>query len=237
MKKRKKIAILIAIIVIAIIAIFAVMIINDLKQEEKLTNELNSLYDLIGVFPLQYDQIETKLNQTVTTDSYFQVETSVKSYISDIVSSFKQLDNILDEDSISNVLSASNIKEDGPYFNETKQYLKESMETLDKVSSEISDYFTEEKALSYIKNKQLDDYYLELYKNYTTNSSSDLEQDREEILGSLTQIKNLFDKQEEIINFLVKNKNSWELEDDTLVFYSESLSEQYDELISELEKI
>lgn len=238
MKKGKKIAIIILVIVIAIVAVFSVMVVNDLKQEENLTNEMNTLYDLIGDFPLKYDEIESKLNQTVTTGSYYEVEIAVKSYMSDIVSSIKQLDNLLDEDSMANVLSASNIKEDGPNFTDTKQYLKESKETLDKVSSNLSNYFTEEKAMTYIENKELDNYYVELYKKYATDSNtSSLEQDRKEITDTLDQLKALLSKQEEIIDFLVKNKRSWKIEDDTLVFYSESLSEQYTQLTSELENL
>lgn len=238
MKKGKKIAIIISVIIVAVIAVFAVMVVNDLKQEENLTNELNSLYDLIGNFPLQYDEIESKLDQTVTSGSYYEVETAVKSYMSDIISSFKQLDNLLNEESMANVLSASNIKEDGPNFTDTKQYLSNAQETLDKVSSELSDYFTEEKALSYMEDKQVDDYYIELYQNYTIGSdSSDLEQDKVEMVNALNEVKELLDKQQEIIDFLVKNKRNWTLENDTLIFSSESLSNQYEELTSELENL
>lgn len=238
MKKGKKIAIIISVIIVAVIAVFAVMVVNDLKQEENLTNELNSLYDLIGNFPLQYDEIESKLDQTVTSGSYYEVETAVKSYMSDIISSFKQLDNLLNEESMANVLSASNIKEDGPNFTDTKQYLSKAQETLDKVSSELSDYFTEEKALSYMEDKQVDDYYIELYQNYTIGSdSSDLEQDKVEMVNALNELKELLDKQQEIIDFLVKNKRNWTLENDTLIFSSESLSNQYEELTSELENL
>ncbi len=238
MKKGTKIAIIIGIIVIAIIAIFAVMIVKDLKQEEKLTNEINSLSDLMDSFPLKYDEIDTKLNQTVTTGSYYEVETAVKAYMSDFVTTVKQLDDLLDEDNIANVLSSSNMKKDGPNFTETKKYLKESKETLDKVSSELSNFFTEEKAMSYIKDKQLDDYSIELYKKYSIESdSSSIEQDKKEITDTLNQLKTLFDKQQEIIDFLVKNKRSWKVEDDNLVFYSQSLSNQYNKLIEELNKI
>lgn len=238
MKKGTKIAIIIGIIIIAIVAVFVVMIVKDLKQEKTLNNELNSLYDSLESFPLNYDEINTKLNQTVTTGSYYEVETAVKAYASDIVTSLKQLDDLINEDSISNVLSASNMKKDGPKFTETKQYLKESSESVDKIHSDISNYFTEEKAMTYIENKQLDNYYVELYKKYATDSdTSSLEQDRKEITDTLDQLKALLSKQEEIIDFLVKNKRSWKIEDGTLVFYSQSLSDQYNKLTSELEKL
>lgn len=214
------------------------MIVNDLKQEENLDNELNALFDSIENFPLNYDEIDAKLNQTVTTGSYYELEKSVKAYVADVVSSFKELDNLLNEDAIANVLSASNLKEDGPNFTKTNQYLKESKETLEKVSSDIDNYFTEEKAMTYIEGKQFDNYSVELYKKYTINSEdSSLEQDRKEIADTLNQLKTLFNKQQEIIDFLTKNKRSWKIENDSLVFYSQSLSNQYNKLVEELNAI
>lgn len=238
MKKGTKIAIVVGVIVIAIVAIFAFMVMNDLKQEENLDNELNALFDSIDNFPLNYDEIDAKLNQTVTTGSYYELEKSVKAYVADVVSSFKELDNLLDDKAISNVLSASNLKTDGPNFTKTNQYLKESKETLEKVSSDIDNYFTEEKAMTYIEGKQFDNYSVELYKKYTINSEdSSLEQDRKEIADTLNQLKTLFDKQQEIIDFLAKNKRSWKMEKDNLVFYSQSLSNQYNKLVEELNAI
>lgn len=238
MKKGTKIAIVVGVIVIAIVAIFAFMVMNDLKQEENLNNELNALFDSIDNFPLNYDEIDAKLNQTVTTGSYYELEKSVKTYVANLVYSFKELDNLLNEDAIANVLSASNLKEDGPNFTKTNQYLKESKEALAKVSSDIDNYFTEEKAMTYIEGKQLDNYAVELYKKYTINSEdSSLEQDRKEITDTLNQLKTLFDKQQEIIDFLTKNKRSWKIENNNLIFYSQSLSNQYNKLVSELNAI
>lgn len=238
MKKGTKIAIIVGVIVIAIIAIFAFMVMNDLKQEENLDNELNALFNSIENFPLNYDEIDAKLNQTVTTGFYYELEKSVKAYVADVVSSFKELDNLLDDKAISNVLSASNLKTDGPNFTKTNQYLKDSKETLAKVSSDIDNYFTEEKAMTYIEGKQLDNYAVELYKKYTVNSGdTSLEQDRKEMKDTLNQLKTLFDKQQEIIDFLVKNKRSWKMEKDNLVFYSQSLSNQYNKLVEELNAI
>lgn len=238
MKKGTKIAIVVGVIVIAIVAIFAFMVMNDLKQEENLDNELNALFDSIDNFPLNYDEIDAKLNQTVTTGSYYELEKSVKAYVSDVVSSFKELDNLLDDKAISNVLSASNLKTDGPNFTKTNQYLKESKEALAKISSDIDNYFTEEKAMTYIEGKQFDNYSVELYKKYTINSEdSSLEQDRKEIADTLNQLKTLFNKQQEIIDFLAKNKRSWKMEKDNLVFYSQSLSNQYNKLVEELNAI
>ena len=60
-KKTKIILIVIAIFVIACIAVIAFMVTSDLKQEEKLGKELDSLYALLNNYPLDYDSLDKKL--------------------------------------------------------------------------------------------------------------------------------------------------------------------------------
>lgn len=237
MKKGKKIAIIIGIIVIILAAIFAIMIVKDLKQEETLTNELNSLYDLLEADSLNYDEIDQKLNQTVTTNDYYILETSIKSYMSNVFNSLKELETLVKDEKVQNILTPSNIKVDGPKFTKTSQTLNDAKNKLDKIYSNLDTYFTEETAMSYIENKQLDDYYIKLYKKYLFEDNIiNITDEKKEIRDSLNKIKNILNKEQEIIDFLVDNKKNWELDDDTLVFYSQSLSDKYNQLINELDK-
>lgn len=234
MKKGTKFAIIVGIIILVIVALIAFFVIRDLKQEEKLNEELNSLADLLDEFPINYDKVNEKINQTITSGNYYKVEKSYKDFSSDIVASLKKLDDAIDEDTLSNMLTASNIEKDGPNFEKTKAYLENSKKTLDEVSSEMDSYFSEEKVLSYINDKNLDDYYIDIYKKYAIDDSTS---DKEDISKTLNQLKDILDKEEAVIDFLIKNKNSWKLEDDTLVFYSKTLSDQYENLTNELNNI
>lgn len=234
MKKGTKFAIIVGIIILVIVALIAFFVIRDLKQEEKLNEELNSLADLLDEFPINYDKVNEKINQTITSGNYYKVEKSYKDFSSDIVASLKKLDDAIDEDTLSNMLTASNIEKDGPNFEKTKTYLENSKKTLDEVSSEMDSYFSEEKVLSYINDKNLDDYYIDIYKKYAIDDSTS---DKEDISKTLNQLKDILDKEEAVIDFLIKNKNSWKLEDDTLVFYSKTLSDQYEKLTNELNNI
>ena len=76
--------------------------------------------------------------------------------------------------------------------------------------------------------------YIDIYKKYAIDDSTS---DKEDISKTLNQLKDILDKEEAVIDFLIKNKNSWKLEDDTLVFYSKTLSDQYDKLTGELNNI
>ena len=234
MKKVTKIAIIVGIIIFVIVALIAFFVIRDLKQEEKLNEELNSLADLLDEFPIDYDKVNSKLAQSMTTGDYYKVEKSYKDFSSDIVTSLKKLDDAIDEDTLTNMLSATNIQKDGPDFKETKNYLESSKKSIDEVSAEMDSYFSEEKVLSYIQDKNLTDYYIDIYKKYAIDDSTS---DKKEISKTLEQLKDILNKEEAVIDFLIKNKNSWKLEDDTLVFYSKTLSDQYDKLTGELNNI
>ena len=81
MKKKTKIILLvIAILVIVCIVAIAFMVTSDLKQEEKLGGELDSLYTLLNNYPLDYESLDKQLSTIITTDDYAKVEKAVKDY-------------------------------------------------------------------------------------------------------------------------------------------------------------
>lgn len=237
MKKSTKIIIAIVIIVLIIVAIIGFLVIKDLKQEKKLEAELDELLSSMDTYPLKYDELETKLNRTITTGSYKEVENSVKAYIGNFISSIKSLDGLFNSDDIINAVSAENYKTDGPDFVKTKKNLSTASEELDKISEDLIAFFTEEKAMSFIKDKNLDDYYIDLYKKYTVadnESSSEIADTKKELTDSLNDFKKLINQEQEIIDFLVKNKRSWKIENDEIVFYSQTLVDKYNNLINEI---
>lgn len=237
MKKSTKIIIAIIIIVLIIVAIIGFLVIKDLKQEKNLEAELDELLSSMDTYPLKYDELETKLNRAITTGSYKEVENSVKAYIGNFISSIKSLDGLFDSDDIINAVSAENYKTDGPDFVKTKKNLSTASEELDKISEDLIAFFTEEKAMSFIKDKNLDDYYIDLYKKYTVadnESSSEIADTKKELTDSLNDFKKLINQEQEIINFLVKNKRSWKIENDEIVFYSQTLVDKYNSLINEI---
>ncbi len=234
-RKTKIILIVIAILVIVCIAAIAVMVTSDLKQEEKLGKELDSLYALLNNYPLDYESLDKQLSTIITTDDYAKVEKAIKDYSGDFVNYMKQFDTLINDETLINALNIENIKEDGPDFTNTKKKLSESKTSLNTVLTNFSNYLTEEAALSYIKDIELDEYYTDLYKQYVLGDSlSEMESAKNEIVKSLNDVKALIKNEEETINFLVKNKRSWKVENNQLVFYSASLSKQYNDIISKI---
>ena len=52
----------------------------------------------------------------------------------------------------------------------------------------------------------------------------------------LNDVKTLIEHEEKGINFLIEHKGSWEIENDQLVFYSDSLTNQYNDIIAKLKE-
>ena len=86
------------------------------------------------------------------------------------------------------------------------------------------EFFTEEKAMSYINNKGLDSYYTDFYKQEFVGDIENIG-DSKIIEDSINEVIEVLNTSEEIINFLVENKNSWNIDGDNIVFSSESLHE------------
>ena len=237
-KKTKIILFIIAILVILCIAAIVFMVTSDLKQEEKLGKELDSLYALLSNYPLDYESLDKQLSTTITTDDYAKVEKAIKDYSKEFVNYMKQFDTLINDDTIINAVSIENIKEDGPDFKNTKKKLSESKTSVDTILTNFSDYLTEEVALSYIKDIELDEYYTDIYKQYVLGDNlSEMESARDEIVKSLKDVKTLIENEEETVNFLVKNKKSWKIENNQLVFSSESLINQYNDIVVKIKEI
>ena len=61
-----------------------------------------------------------------------------------------------------------------------------------------------------------------------------MESARDELLNNLDKIKTLIENEEKGINLLVDNKDSWKVENDQLLFYSNSLIQQYNDIVAEI---
>ena len=230
---KKKILIIIAIIIILALGTIGYIVFTDIKQEEKLMTELNEISDLVNSENINMDNVNQRLDRIVTTGDYAIVEDSFKSYLRENFDNTMQIAEILNDEKIVNILTAQNYKEDGKDFVNTKEYIKTTREKLESCKTKYVEFFTEEKAMSYINNKGLDSYYIDLYKEEFVG---DIENtgDTKTVEDSINEIIEILNISEETINLLSENKNSWEIQGENIVFSNDSLSEKYDELINSL---
>lgn len=230
---KKKIWITIAVIVAIIVGIIVYFAITDLNQEEKLRNELTEINELVNEENINMEEVNKRLDTIVTTGDYAVVEKAFKNYLSDNFDNIMKIVEILNDEKITQILTAENYKNDGPEFVETKAYILTSKQNLETYKQKYEEFFTEDKAMSYINDKNLDDYYVDLYKNeFVGDIENDFKED--EISKSIDEIIEILDISEDVINLLSENKDSWKIEGDTIVFSTDSLSQEYNNLLDNL---
>ena len=91
---------------------------------------------------------------------------------------------------------------------------------------------TKEKAMSYIEDKGLDSYYVDLYEQEYVG---DMESAKDTTVeDSIDEIISLLDTSEKVLNLLSNNQDTWNVEGDNIVFSNDSIRNQYDELINSI---
>ena len=230
--KKKILIVLLIIIVIALVGV-GYFVFTDMMQEDKLKTELSELNDLVNAENIDMDAINEKLDRRITTGDYEKVEDAYKSYLRDNFDNSIQIANILYDEQITTLLTVENYESDGKDFTEAKEYITNTRETLEECKAKYTEFLTEEKAMSYINDKGLDSYYTDLYKNEFIGDMSSASQDTT-VQNSIDEVITILNTSEEVLNLLSENQNSWEIEGEKIVFNSESLSNEYDELINSL---
>lgn len=229
---KKKIIIAVVVIVALIVGVLGYMVISDMGQEDKLKTELSEINDLANAETIDMDEINKRLDRTVTTGDYAKVEDAFKSYLKDSFDNSIEIANLINDEKITTLLTADNYNTDGKEFIESKKYISTTRQKLEECKEKYSEYMTKEKAMSYIEGKGLDSYYVDLYEQeYVGDMDSAKDTTVED---SIDEIISLLDTSEKVLNLLLNNQDTWNVEGDNIVFSNDSIRNQYDELINSI---
>lgn len=232
-KSKKNIFIIIGVVIFLLLVPIIYGVVKDLKQEDTLKKELDTLYEVTNKEPIDRNEVNKILDRTVTTSSdYKKVEKAYKKYTRDCFSILTDIMDVLEDNRLVEVLTAENYQQDGKDFTETKKYLKETKEKLQRVIKNYNEYFTEEKAMSYL-DKNLDSYYQDFYKDEVVGNLDKTKED-DEVISSINDLITLIDQETDVINFLVTNKEAWTIEDSAISFTTEDLIDAYNNLIGKI---
>ena len=233
MGKKKIVFVVIGIIILVLLGIFGYMVVDEMNQTNKLIIEVGEVSQMFNQTSLDYEIIEQKLLTNVSKGDYLVVEKAVKQYLSDALASMKELQSVVDDNRITTLLTIDNYAEDGPDFVNTKEYIQNTRTALENLKNEFISYTTQEKMDEYISDKGLDEYYIELY-NELMGGDKIMQADIEELESSLDSIINMLSNTEVVIDFLIENKDSWQLQGENIVFFSNDLVNEYNELTSNI---
>ena len=230
---KKKVLIAVLIIIVIALAVIGYFVFSDMMQEDKLKTELSEIYQLTNAETIDMDAINERLNRTITKGDYAVVEEAFKSYLKDNFDNSIEIANILNDEKLTSLLTVENYKEDGKDFTESKNYITTTRTTLENCKEKYTEFLTEEKAMSYINDKGLDSYYTDLYKEEFVGDMETSESDGI-VESSIDEVISILNTSEEILNLLSENQDSWEIDGEIIVFSSESLSDEYNELVDAL---
>lgn len=88
--------------------------------------------------------------------------------------------------------------------------------------------------LSYVENKNLDSYYIDFYKSLSFSSEAEINKNKQEIEENIDSIIDMLNVYDEILDFLIENKDDWTIDGDYIVFSTDQLSDQYNDLLLKL---
>lgn len=139
---------------------------------------------------------------------------------------YEILDN---SDNIENLLMIDNIKTDGKEFTNTISLINNTGSKLTKLRDEYQSLTSKEKIESYLTKKlREDDYYNDYYLNELMADMMNNQKNLDAINKYLATVSKLKD----IFSFLRENKDNWNLENDKIMFNSETLYNYYDGLLT-----
>ena len=229
---KKKVLITILVIIVILLGVVGYFVISDMIQEDRLRTELQEINDLSNAETIDIDAIDERLDRIVTKGDYAVVEDACKTYLRECFDNILQITDTLNDEQLVNLLTPENYVEDGKEFTKSKEYITGTRTALEICKQKYTEFLTEEKAMSYINDKGLDEYYIDLYKQEFVGDMSEASDG--EVESSIDEIIKILDISEQVLNLLSENQNAWEIEGENIVFNNESLSNQYDELISQL---
>ena len=230
--KKAIIGVIIAIVVVIVVGI-GILVVNDFRQEDILRQEMLEFENLTRAENIDLNQIDQRIRELKTTGDCGVLEKAMKNYLADVVNTSIDIANVLNDEKIINTLTPENYEADGPDFVQTKQFLEEAKSKIEENKTKVLELLTNEGAMSYIENKNLDQYYIDLYKEIVLSEDTAIEEDTNELESSLNEAIKILDIETQVINFLSENKNGWNIQDGNIVFNSETLQNQYNEYLSQ----
>lgn len=230
---KRKIFIISGVVLLLIAVLIAIFVVKDLRQEKVLRDEISSIQELTDSEQMDMDAVNEKLGRTVTTGDYAKVEKAVKNYMADNFNNAITIAEVLNDEVLTNALTAENYASDGPDFVKTKLLLSDMKERLTKAKEEMKRLSESETVMSYLKDKE-DSYYVDLYKEIMGEEET-ASGDASEIEQSIDEVLDMIAVEQSVIDFLSENKGQWTVQDGAIAFSDDALNDQYNQLLLELE--
>lgn len=233
MKKRnigKRICIGVGVILV-ILAVLYVLYGNFVqKKAELLKQEFSHIEKISQRDVIDYDRMYYYTNRTILDGTFGEIERATKNYIRDIYKELEELDMIVNSSEFQNLLSASSIREDGPFFIESQAYVEQTRKDLEQKKEVIIALLEEDKIIEYFSDIHniFSDIICEELKESVLSNFQTTKKDMENMMAMLDDYLILISN---TMTFLTENKDSWELEGEYISFMTDELYNTYEAFI------
>lgn len=229
MENKKTIIGIIIVVILIVGIVVGSYIFNDFstKQLNILTEETNQL--------LQTDIATQEINFEIKTEKkYAIVEKSMKEYLLKLQNIYKEVEEINTQINPNDIFSAQHIEDKN--FEEIDTIIMDYKEKSKTSIEEYEKLVKEENIVNYIEQKDLTNYYKDLYKTAMLSDvmksqynllKDKIEKQKDKLTDRLISL-------EKIEKFLEDNDKSWTTKDDKIQFTNLNIMTQYYNLLNEL---
>lgn len=217
------ILLILVILFVAIGIIFGGRIINKAKLDRELENLVSK----------DISSEDFSNTMTITSGDFAVVEQTVKKYFKDYSNLRKQFLDKVNDTELQSILTTENYSQDGPNFEESKNYINTAKEEFNNIADSLLDLLSKEKIELRIENENIGDYYKELYKGYfieDNDLSSTFQESHQDTLDIKNLMNNLYDNEIKILDFLTENEDHWEIVDNKLTFDNQDLTNTFNNM-------
>ena len=227
--KWKKILLGFGILLVALIAFFAYLVVEDLKQEDLLKQEIVNLSNK----DLTKDDFSIEVK---TTGDYAYVEEAIKKYYKELSNNVKKLSQSLNNQEFIEILSPNTLAKERPNFTNSYKILEEARTSSVDSMNKIANLCEEKTIQSLIDKEKVDDYYYDLFIElmYTKEDLKEFQKLKEAMLTLSNDTNAFLEKIKEILDFLKANNSTWEISDNQIYFSTNELVDQYNTLYQDL---
>ena len=190
--------------------------------------------DKIGNLDILNDKVDTKI---YTSGDYAIVEKTMKDYISDYGKVSQQVIALVDDDTLKNLLTVERIEQDGKEFNETLTYLNRKKTDIETVMNQMIAMTSDQEIMNAIKKTNVSVSYQNLYRKMMLDSdiAGALKQEQNDLIDTREKTIAFIDDYIKIFEFLKANDSSYMVSNGQILFQNESLYQQYQTLVNNLQ--
>ncbi len=234
-KSKKGLIIAIIAVVLVIIVGISLFVAYHSSQFALLVSETNKITSMEMLKADGTVDQNAKIDMEIKTKgSYAVVEQTLKEYLNETLETSKKAPEIIKSEDIEKLMSFENIKNDGPEFTQTKAKIAEMRKAGEEYIEELLSLCDKDRFLTVIEDKDVSDYYKEVYKKLAVDEETEkeLSETREKGEKAKKQITASFDYIENIFNFLSEHKSDWTIMENQIMFYNQSVLNQYQQIVS-----